>query len=100
MYITLVLLFHLVHLRSKTAFDQYCEKEAQENDKHGNRASKSIAASVEDHVNHQGTWYFTCVSRTAAGQYIDQVKGLQRTGYRKDHTHTQNRLDHRNCDIT
>ncbi len=47
--------FHLVHLRSKTAFDQYCEKEAQENDKHGNRASKSIAASVEDHVNHQGT---------------------------------------------
>ncbi len=36
--------FHLVHLRSKTAFDQYCEKEAQENDKHGNRASKSIAA--------------------------------------------------------
>ena len=76
------------------------QKEAQENDKHGNRASKSIAASVEDHVNHQGTWYFTCVSRTAAGQYIDQVKGLQRTGYRKDHTHTQNRLDHRNCDIT
>ena len=75
-------------------------KEAQENDKHGNRASESIAASVEDHVNHQGTWYFTCVSRTAAGQYIDQVKGLQRTGYRKNHTHTQNRLDHRNCDIT